>query len=322
MWSDTAPEMLADIDLPLPNRQVGKVRIGYDVPPDRRLFVTTDRLSAFDRLVAVIPHKGQVLNQLAAWWFEHTADIVANHMLHVPDENVSVVIAARPLPVEVIVRRYITGVTSTSLWTRYARGDRTIDGHRLRDGLRKNDVLSHPIITPTTKAAAGSHDEPLAVDEVTSRGLVDAALWHQVQDAALKVFERGSQIADAAGLILADTKYEFGVASDGRLLLIDEIHTPDSSRFWMADSYGERHASGDEPESLDKEVIRRALVDAGYSGDGEPPELDDAARAETSRRYIAAYERITGASFVPGETPIAARIARNVAAYLEGERPR
>lgn len=314
-------DTLDDIDLPLPGRRVGKVRVGYDLPGGRRLFVTTDRLSAFDRVVAVVPHKGQVLNQLAAWWFEHTRDIVPNHLLAVPDENVSVVIGVQTLPVEVIVRHHITGVTDTSLWTRYAAGQRLIDGHRLPDGLVKNDPLPTRVVTPTTKGAVGAHDEPLSCDQVVERGLVEAGLWQRTIDAALELFARGQTIAERAGLILADTKYEFGVTAAGELCLIDEMHTPDSSRFWVAATYAERHARGDEPESLDKEVIRRALLDAGAvpADPTSTPVLDPQVLVETSQRYITAYEAITGQRFVAGAAPIADRIRRNVAAFLERE---
>lgn len=319
--SADALDTLDDIELDLPGRRAGKVRVGYELPGGRRLFVTTDRLSAFDRVVASVPHKGQVLNQLAAWWFEQTRDIVPNHLLAVPDENVSVVREVDTLPVEVIVRHHITGVTDTSLWTRYATGQRVIDGHRLPDGLVKNDPLPATIITPTTKGAVGAHDEPLSCDEVVERGLVEQNLWRQTMDAALALFERGQQIAGGAGLILADTKYEFGRTPDGALCLIDEIHTPDSSRFWVASTYAERHARGDEPESLDKEVVRRALLDAGAVA-ADPTSLPTLGRhvlVETSQRYISAFEAITGQRFVGGTTPIADRIRRNVAAFLERE---
>jgi phosphoribosylaminoimidazole-succinocarboxamide synthase len=218
--------------------------------------------------------------------------------------------------VEVIVRGHITGVTGTSLWRRYADGARTIYGYEFPDGLRKNTELPAPIITPTTKGEAGRHDEALTCAEVTERGLVTPALWDEVQAAALAVFDRGRQVAAAAGMILADTKYEFGLAPDGALLLIDEVHTPDSSRFWLADSYEQRLGAGDEPESLDKEVIRRALADAGYTGDGPPPTLDPVVWDATTARYIAAYERITGRRFEPGEYPVAPRLAGNVAGWL------
>lgn len=317
------PAPFTEVTLDLADRRVGKVRVSYALPEDRRLFVTTDRLSAFDQIIAGVPWKGQVLNQLAAWWFEQTADVVSNHLSALPasvqaqpDPNVTIAVAARPLPVEVIVRGHITGVTGTSLWRRYADGARTIYGYEFPDGLRKNTELPAPIITPTTKGEAGQHDEALTCAEVTERGLVAPALWDEVQAAALAVFDRGRQVAAAAGMILADTKYEFGLAPDGALLLIDEVHTPDSSRFWLADSYEQRLGAGDEPESLDKEVIRRALADAGYTGDGPPPTLDPVVWDATTARYIAAYERITGRRFEPGEYPVAPRLAGNVAGWL------
>jgi phosphoribosylaminoimidazole-succinocarboxamide synthase len=297
-----------DVSLDLPDQRVGKVRVSYELPGDRRLFVTTDRLSAFDRIIAGVPYKGQVLNELAAFWFEQTADIVANHALWVPDPNVLIARTARPLPVEVVVRGHITGVTSTSLWRRYEAGARLIDGYDFPDGLAKNSALPEPIITPTTKGDRGAHDEPLSCAEVVERGLVEPRLWQRVIVAAHELFRRGRQIAARAGLILADTKYEFGLASDGELLLIDEVHTPDSSRYWVAASYAERFAVGDEPESLDKEVVRRALADAGYCGDGEPPVLADDVWAQTAARYVDAHERLTGRSFVPGAYPVAERI--------------
>src|SRR6056297_2894772 len=265
-------EPLDDVHLPLDDRREGKVRISYALPHGRRLFVTTDRLSAFDRIIACVPWKGQVLNQLSMWWFEHTRDVVANHAISTPDPNVLVAHEARPLPVEVVVRGYITGVTDTALWTAYARGERSIYGHDLPDGLSKNDPLPTPIITPTTKGGADGHDVPITCDEVGNGGLVDADLWIRVQQAALAVFARGVERGRDAGLILADTKYEFGLGDDGTLLLIDEVHTPDSSRWWVADSYAERVAAGDEPESLDKEVVRRALAAVGFRGDGPVPD--------------------------------------------------
>jgi phosphoribosylaminoimidazole-succinocarboxamide synthase len=314
---------LDDIDLPLPDRRAGKVRVSYELSETERVFVTTDRLSAFDRIIASVPHKGQVLNQLAAWWFEQTRDIVSNHLLEVPDPNVTIGRTAHPLPVEVVVRGYITGVTSTSLWRQYADGARHIYGYDFPEALSKNTRLPHAIVTPTTKAHDGGHDEPISCADVVSLGLVDAALWDQVQSAALAVFARGQQTASAAGLILADTKYEFGLAVDtGELLLIDEVHTPDSSRYWMVDSYEARLAAGAEPESLDKEIVRRALIDLGYAGDGDPPALPADVVAAASTRYASAYERLTGLGFVPGEAPIAERIARNLASHLAPHRAR
>jgi phosphoribosylaminoimidazole-succinocarboxamide synthase len=256
-----------------------------------------------------VPYKGQVLNQLAAWWCAVTADIVPNHVIEVPDPNALVAVDARPLPVEVVVRSYITGVTSTSLWRQYADGARTIYGHTLPDGLAKNSALRTPLVTPTTKALDGAHDEPISVAEVAESGLVPARLWGTVVEAALALFRRGQQIADDNGLILADTKYEFGVAPDGTVLLIDEVHTPDSSRYWVADSYEARCAAGDEPESLDKEVVRRALLDAGYTGHGEPPALDSSVWQATSERYVDAFQRLTGNRFEPGRYPVGPRLS-------------
>ena len=304
--NDQAPFM--QVDLQLPDRREGKVRVSYQLPGGRRLFVTTDRLSAFDRIIAGVPYKGQVLNQMAAWWFANTSHIVPNHVVSVPDPNLLVARDARPLPVEVIVRGYITGVTSTSLWKQYADGAREIYGHHFADGMTKNAVLANALVTPTTKAEQGEHDEPLSVADVVGRNLVDAKLWGQTVEAALELFRHGQQVAAKAGLILADTKYEFGLDSAGQLMLIDEMHTPDSSRYWIADSYQQRINDQVEPESLDKEVVRRALLDAGYQGDGSPPQLADEVWHETSRRYITAYEMITGQSFTPGAYPVGPRI--------------
>ena len=303
-------EPFGDIDLPLEDRREGKVRVSYAFGAGRRLFVTTDRLSAFDRVLAGVPFKGQVLNQLAAWWFQQTADLVRNHALATPDPNLLIADEATPLPVEVVVRGYITGVTDTSLWQRYAAGERLIDGLHLPDGLVKNTPLPASVITPTTKAAGGGHDIPMSSADVVGCGLVDSALWQQVSDAALALFERGQRLAATAGLILADTKYEFGLDPSGALRLIDELHTPDSSRYWVAASYEQRLAAGEEPESLDKEVVRRAYRDAGYAGQGPPPRLADDVWAATTARYVDAFQRLTGAAFEPGSYPVAERISR------------
>jgi len=312
-------EPLDDIDLPLADRRDGKVRISYALRGEHeghRLFVTTDRLSAFDRIIAGVPYKGQVLNQLAAWWFDQTADIVHNHVVSVPDPNATVARTATPLPVEVVVRGHITGVTDTALWTAYARGERVIYGHHLPDGLSKNDALPTPIITPTTKGAAGEHDVPITCDEVVDNGLVDADLWDRVRAAALAVFARGVERGRDAGLVLADTKYEFGLADDGTLLLIDEVHTPDSSRWWVAATLDERRAVGAEPESLDKEVVRRALAAEDFRGDGPIPTLGADVWTTTTSRYVETYERLTGDTFEFADYPAAPRIARAVA-HLE-----
>lgn len=301
-----------DVDLALPDRRDGKVRVSYRLEDGNRLFVTTDRLSAFDRVIAGVPYKGQVLNELAAWWFAQTDDIVPNHLISVPDPNVLIARNASPLPVEVVVRGYITGVTSTSLWQQYADGARTMYGHHFPDGLRKNTALPHALVTPTTKAENGGHDEPLTVADVISRRLVEPNLWGETVEAALRLFQRGQQVAASAGLILADTKYEFGLDDDGRLMLIDEMHTPDSSRYWIADTHEARLADGKEPESLDKEVVRRALLATGYRGEGPPPALPDEVWQETSTRYIDAYERLTGTTFQPGAYPVGPRILEHL----------
>jgi phosphoribosylaminoimidazole-succinocarboxamide synthase len=238
---------------------------------------------------------------------------VANHALSVPDPNVLIAREAQPLPVEVIVRGYITGVTDTALWTRYAAGERTIYGHRFPEGLTKNTPLPEPIVTPTTKGVDGAHDEPVSSADVTARGLVEPDLWARVEAAALALFDRGAARGRDRGLMLADTKYEFGVDGDGELLLIDEVHTPDSSRWWVAATYDDRVGGGAEPESLDKEVVRRALAEVGYTGDGPVPVLPDDVWSATSARYIDAFERLTGTTFVPATYPAGPRILAAVA---------
>jgi phosphoribosylaminoimidazole-succinocarboxamide synthase len=306
------PQAFGSSDLPLPGKQSGKVRDWYPLPEGRRLLVTTDRLSAFDRVLAQVPFKGQVLNQLAAWWFEQTADLIGNHTLSLPDPNALVAVEADPFPVEVIVRGYITGVTSTALWYRYDLGEREIYGYRFPDGLRKNEALPAPIITPTTKGGPTGHDERLTCAEVVEHGLLDAATWDQVQAAALAVFARGQAVARSAGLILVDTKYEFGRGPGGEVLLIDEVHTPDSSRFWKADGYEARLAAGQEPENFDKEFVRLAYAERGYRGDGEPPQMGADLWTRASLRYIGIYEGLTGRPFQPGSYPVPPRLLENL----------
>jgi len=308
------PLALSETNLPLPGKGSGKVRDWYDLPDGRRLLVTTDRLSAFDRILARVPYKGQVLNQLTNWWFERTKGIIPSHLIAEPDPNASVVEVVEPFLVEVIVRGYITGVTTTALWYRYALGEREIYGYRFPEGLRKNSPLPQPIITPTTKGIAGAHDERLTCAEVVEKGLLDAATWEQVQAAALAIFRLGQEVAAQAGLILVDTKYEFGRAADGRVLLIDEVHTPDSSRFWKADTYESRLAAGEEPENFDKEFVRLAYAEKGYRGDGEIPTMPDELWVAASQRYIAIYEMLTGETFVAGEYPVEPRLLTNLRA--------
>jgi phosphoribosylaminoimidazole-succinocarboxamide synthase len=310
------PSALDQTNLPLPNKQTGKVRDWYDLPDGKRLIVTTDRLSAFDRILARVPYKGQVLNQLSTWWFEQTRNIIPNHLLSVPDPNASIVTTVQPLPIEVIVRGYITGVTSTALWYRYSIGERNIYGYDFPEGLKKNQALPEPIITPTTKGGATGHDERLTCAEVTEKGLLDQETWHKVQSAALAIFQCGQDVARRAGLILVDTKYEFGLAPDGSVMLIDEVHTPDSSRYWKADTYEAQFNAGKAPENFDKEFIRIAYAEKGYRGDGEIPSMPDKLWAAASERYITIYEMLIGMTFEGGEYPIEERLLKNLKGVL------
>ncbi len=310
--TELLPNALKETNLPLPNKTSGKVRDWYDLSDGKRLIVTTDRLSAFDRILAAVPYKGQVLNQLSAWWFEQTRDIIPNHIVSIPDPNAAIVTVAVPILVEVIVRGYITGVTSTALWYRYSLGERNIYGYDFPEGLKKNAALPEPIITPTTKGGATGHDERLTCAEVVEKGLLDQQTWDQVQAAALAVFKRGQEIANEAGMILVDTKYEFGCTPDGDVVLIDEVHTPDSSRFWKAASYQARFAAGEDPENFDKEFVRLAYAEKGYRGDGEAPSMPDELWASASERYITIYELLTGKRFEAGEYPIEQRLIKNL----------
>jgi phosphoribosylaminoimidazole-succinocarboxamide synthase len=279
---------------------------------DRRLLITTDRLSAFDRVLGLVPYKGQVLNQLSAFWFARTHDIVPNHLLSLPDPNAAVVRECQALPVEMVVRGYITGVTTTSLWYHYSRGARRLYGHVLPEGLHKNEPLPQPIITPTTRATGpGGHDERITGAEIVERGLVAAPIYRQMEEAALALFAFGTEVARRAGLILVDTKYEFGL-SEGQLHLIDEVHTPDSSRFWLAETYPARLSAGEEPDSYDKEVVRLWYAERGYTGEGEPPPWDVELAVRTAGRYIDLYERLAGEAFVPGAYPVPPRLERNL----------
>ena len=306
------PSALEETNLPFPNKTSGKVRDWYDLPDGKRLIITTDRLSAFDKILAAVPYKGQVLNQLSAWWFEQTRDIVPNHLVSLPDANAAIVNVAEPFLVEVIVRGYITGVTSTALWYRYSLGERDIYGYHFPDGLQKNARLPEPIITPTTKGGATGHDERLTCAEVVEKGILDQQTWDQVQSAALAIFKRGQEVAKKAGMILVDTKYEFGRAEDGSVVLIDEVHTPDSSRFWKADTYEERFAAGEDPENFDKEFVRIAYTEHGYRGEGDAPRMPDDLWASASERYITIYELLTGKKFEGGAYPVEPRLLANL----------
>ena len=275
----------------------GKVRDTYDLE-DRILIITTDRLSAFDRLLATIPFKGQVLNQTSAWWMDKTSNIIGNALISLPDPNACLMRKCSVFPVEFVVRGFMTGSTETSLWTHYKAGTREYCGNILPDGMKKNDRLSKSIITPTTKSA--DHDVPISPSEIVANGLMTQQEWDEASAAALRLFAFGQEEAAKRGLLLVDTKYEFGKDAEGNILLIDEIHTPDSSRYWLADSYSSRHAEGQEPQNIDKEFLRlwfRANCDP-YN-DAELPEAPQALVMELSRRYVLLYEMITGQKFEP-----------------------
>ncbi len=270
----------------------GKVRDCY-IKGDKRILVTTDRISAFDVILGFIPGKGAVLNQLAAFWFEKTSDIIPNHLISVPHPNVSIVKNVKLIPIEMVVRGYISGVTNTSIWGSYQKGERVIYGIKFPDGLSKNQKLKTPVITPTTKAESG-HDERLTEKEIIDRKIVTPGIWKQMKKAALELFERGTKICEKGGIILVDTKYEFGLDSSGKLILIDEIHTPDSSRFWIKKTYKARIKKGLEPENFDKEFLRLWYAKRGYTGSGKPPKMPSVLANQVSKRYIQIYKKITG----------------------------
>jgi phosphoribosylaminoimidazole-succinocarboxamide synthase len=288
------------------DREEGKVRDSYR-QEGQRVLVTTDRISAFDRVLGTIPFKGQVLNQLAAFWFEKTKDIVPNHVISVPDPNVMVVKECEQLPLEFVVRGYITGVTKTSAWYNYQQGVRNFCGNLLPEGLKKNQKFEQPILTPTTKLE--KHDRPISRDEAIDEGLIDADAFDTVAGICFKLFERGVAHAASHGLILVDTKYEIG-RSNGDFTVSDEIHTPDSSRYWFADTYEELFAAGEDQRKLDKEYVREWLAAQGFRGDGDPPVLTDEVRTEAAKRYIQAYEVITGRDFDVTDEPIQDRIRK------------
>ena len=296
----SAHQVLQDaIDPGLPGLYRGKVRDNYDLPDGRRILVTSDRLSAFDRVLCCIPFKGQVLNAVARWAFEQTADICPSHVLGYPDPNIVVGRRLEILPVEIVVRGYLAGATSTSILTLYRAGQREMYGHRLPDGLSPNQALETPIITPTSKAQDGAHDAPLTEREILERGLLSEAQWRRVSDVALALFARGQALAAERGLILADTKYEFGVDAEGTLRLADEIHTPDSSRYWRADTYAERLAACERPDSFDKDVIRAWVAARCDPYKDDVPEIPAELIWKTALTYVEAHERITGHAFEP-----------------------
>jgi phosphoribosylaminoimidazole-succinocarboxamide synthase len=311
--------ILSDAFIPeLPNYYRGKVRENYDLPDGRRIIIATDRLSAFDRILTSIPDKGHVLTQTARYWFEATGDICPNHVLAYPDPNVVIGKRLDILPVEVVVRGYLAGTTGTSLLTLYKNGERNMYGLELPDGLRDNEILAQPVITPTSKAFDGGHDEPLTPDEIVDHGLLAPEQWQTLSRYALALFARGQQLAAKQGLILVDTKYEFGTDAEGNILLADEIHTPDSSRYWIADSYEDAFRNGSRPKSFDKDFIRSWVVERCDPYTDEIPEIPQALVAETAQVYRTAYETITGQHFLPdttGET-VLARIRRNLEPFF------
>ncbi|MFK7990500.1 MAG: phosphoribosylaminoimidazolesuccinocarboxamide synthase [Sandaracinaceae bacterium] len=300
-------------DLPeLGERVSGKVRDSYLPGDGTRVLVTTDRISAFDRVLGTLPFKGQVLNQLAAWWMRQSSDIAPNHLLETPDPSVTVATQCEPLPVEWVMRGHLTGVTSTSIWTHYERGERVFCGHALPDGLKKNEPLPAPILTPSTKALKGGHDESVSRATLLERGTIDEATFDAASKLVHALFAFGRETCAARGLLLVDTKYELGRAPDGTLVVIDEIHTPDSSRIWQAGSYEAKLSAAEEPEGLDKEYVRRWLAGVGFRGDGPIPAIPDEVRVEASRRYIEACDQLRGEPFVPDLSPPLARIRENL----------
>jgi len=295
----------------LGERIVGKVRDSY-LQPGRRTLVVTDRVSCFDRVVGTIPLKGQLLNQMAAFWFEQTKSIAKNHLIEVPDPNVSIVKECKTLPVEFVMRGYLTGTTSTSIWTAYARGDRSYCGHVLPDGLRRHERLPAPLLTPTTKALHGEHDALTSRAELLAQGAVSEALFDAARALVQRLFAEGTRHAAKQGLILVDTKYELGLDEQGELVVIDEIHTPDSSRYWRIEGYEKALAEGGSPAAIDKEYVRLWLAEQGYKGEGKSPELPVEVRVEAATRYIDAFEQVTGRAFVPDLEEPAGRIRRNL----------
>ena len=307
---------LTKTTLPVGNKKLGKVRDQYDLG-DKIVLITTDRQSAFDRVLAAIPFKGQVLNQTSVWWFNQTANIVPNHLIATPDPNIIIAKKCSVFPIEFVVRGYITGSTKTSLWTVYNSGDREYCGNILPEGLIKNQKLKNNMLTPTTKDE--HHDQPIAPDEIVSEGWMTHEEWEYCSSVALKLFSFGQQQATKHGLILVDTKYEMGRDEDGNIVLIDEIHTPDSSRYWINESYEARMAAGKEPQNIDKEFLRLWFVEhCDPYKDAELPPAPTDLVIELSSRYIYLYETITGEQFTlppDGET-ILDRIISNQEEYL------
>lgn len=314
------PHVLRGTDFSnLGEKYAGKVRDNY-TKGDRRILITTDKLSAFDRIIAHIPFKGQVLNQLTKFWFELTKDICPNYVEEYPDPNVIVGKECEPLKVEMVIRGYITGSTTTSAWYNYQQGDRVICGNELPDGLKKNQKLPEPIITPTTKADYGRHDKNITPEEIVAAGLLTREEWDQLAAYTRALYAKGVEIAAAQGVILVDTKYEFGRIKEGdragEIVLIDEIHTPDSSRFWITKTYEDKLAAGEEPDNINKEFLRLWLANQGFIGEGEVPEIPSEVIVQTAEKYIQAYELITGREFTAQSGNVLSRIQENLLSYF------
>lgn len=276
----------------------GKVRDIVDLE-DRLVICTSDRISAFDRILTTIPCKGEVLTGMSAYWFDQTRDIISNHLIERISSRTVAVKKYTVLPVEVVVRGYLTG----SSWRDYQK-EGTVSGISLSGGLRFNEKFPEPLLTPSTKAEKGTHDVPISEEEIVERGIVSEQLWNEVRSAAFRLFQRGTEIAASRGLILVDTKYEFGVNEEGGAVLVDEIHTPDSSRYWFSDTYEELFEAGEKQRKIDKEYLRQWLMEQGFMGDGDQPHIPDEIRLNVAEKYIEAYELITGSGFSPeGNTP-------------------
>jgi phosphoribosylaminoimidazole-succinocarboxamide synthase len=300
-----------DLDF-LGEKYEGKVRDNYITRDGRRFIVVSDRISAFDRVLGTLPFKGQVLNSLAAYWFEQTRDIIDNHMLSMPDPNAMECVQCEPLKVEMVVRAYLTGVSGTSILTAYNKGEREFCGHKLPEGLQAHGPLPKPILTPTTKAEHGAHDENVSREQIIASGAVTARDFDAAAEKVMALFAFGQKLCAERGLILVDTKYELGKTADGRIVLIDEIHTPDSSRFWFKSSYDERMKAGQSPESFDKEYVRRWLAAEGFKGDGPIPTIPNEVKIEAARRYIEACDTVRGVPFTPNLEAPAERLERNL----------
>lgn len=305
--------------LSLGQKYTGKVRDNY-IQGNKRIMIATDKLSAFDRIICLIPFKGQVLTQTSFYWFQNTKDIIKNHALNLPDPQVLIAEECTPIPIEMVIRGYLSGVTTTSAWYMYEQGARTIYGYKMPDKMRKNQKFDHPIITPTTKAPKGQHDEPMTLQEILDRNLLSKNDLDQLVDITRTLFKRGGEMLARQGLILVDTKYEFGKDQNGNIVLIDELHTPDSSRFWFQESYNELLNKGEEQRKLDKEYLREWLAAQGFLGDGEIPEVPDNIKVETARRYIEAYELITSKTFDCQLGQVNDRIERNIQPYMQLEK--